>query len=71
MKVREQESSHAEGKRMGGWGVTEVDEEKRRWFLEGGGEGEGGRREREGGVGKGEGGFERVSRYSMVAKRIW
>ncbi|KAL8715805.1 MAG: hypothetical protein Q9220_000472 [cf. Caloplaca sp. 1 TL-2023] len=30
MKAREQESVHAEGRRVGGWGVVEVDEDKRR-----------------------------------------
>lgn len=85
MKAREQESAHAEGRRLGGWGVTEVDEEKKRWFLEDDREGLRGGRERErerekgekgnnAGTGKGKGdggGLTSVSRYSMVAKRIW
>ena len=79
MKVREQESSHAEGRRLGGWGVTEVDEDKRRWIYEDDREGlkrvkererEGREREKVAAAGKGEA-FGGVSRYSMVAKRIW
>ena len=34
MKVREGKSSHAEGRRLGGWGVTEVDEDKKRWIYQ-------------------------------------
>ena len=63
---------------MGGWGVVEVDEDKRRWIYEGDREGERrvrerearGREEREREREKG-GGFEGVERYSMVGKRIW
>ncbi|KAL8839184.1 MAG: hypothetical protein Q9170_001833 [Blastenia crenularia] len=76
MKERENESLTAEGRRVGGWGVVEVDEDKRRWIYQD--DKEGGRRAREreergkgGGTGGGEGGFGRVRRYSMVAKRIW
>ncbi|MCJ1397451.1 hypothetical protein MMC11_000644 [Xylographa trunciseda] len=77
MKVREALSSTAEGKRLGGWGVVEVDEEKRRWIYDD--DGEGLRRR----VGRGkevreeemerkkEKGFGGVRRYDMVAKRIW
>ncbi|MCJ1380274.1 hypothetical protein MMC17_003377 [Xylographa soralifera] len=74
MKAREGVSSTAEGKRLGGWGVVEVDEEKRRLIYEDDGEG---LRRRERGVdGVKEGkemekGFEGVRRYDMVAKRIW
>lgn len=75
MKAREGASSQADGKRVGGWGVVEVDEDKRRWIYEDDEAGlkklrekerEG--REKERGGGKGFGG---VERYSMVAKRIW
>lgn len=79
MKRRERESVHAEGRRVGGWGVVEVDEDKRRCIYEG--DPEGGRRAREreqmardrqgGGNGVGGGDFEKVQRYSMVGKRIW
>ncbi|KAL8845423.1 MAG: hypothetical protein Q9176_000059 [Flavoplaca citrina] len=79
MKEREKESVHAEGRRVGGWGVVEVDEDKRRWIYMDDPEGARKSRERERAVAreKGEGrvgdasGFERVERYSMVAKRIW
>ncbi|KAL9012943.1 MAG: hypothetical protein Q9173_002338 [Seirophora scorigena] len=33
MKEREAESVQAEGRRVGGWGVVEVDEDKRRWIY--------------------------------------
>ncbi|KAL9604665.1 MAG: hypothetical protein Q9219_000385 [cf. Caloplaca sp. 3 TL-2023] len=78
MKEREAQGVSAEGRRVGGWGVVEVDEDKRRWIYWG--DKEGGRRARErdergktgGGEGEvKEGGFARVRRYSMVAKRIW
>ncbi|MCJ1281891.1 hypothetical protein MMC26_001214 [Xylographa opegraphella] len=78
MKARERVSSTAEGKRLGGWGVVEVDEEKRRLIYEDDAEG---LRRRERAVGGGGGGkererekekgFEDVRRYDMVAKRIW
>ncbi|KAL8994846.1 MAG: hypothetical protein Q9169_005293 [Polycauliona sp. 2 TL-2023] len=75
MKEREKESVHAEGRRVGGWGVVEVDEDKRRWIYMDDAEGARKSRERERVAReKGEGtgtGFERLERYSMVAKRIW
>ena len=68
-------SAHAEGRRVGGWGVVEVDEDKRRWIYEDDVEGWRKLREREAGVrereGKGGVEFEGVSRYTMAAKRIW
>ncbi|MCJ1430762.1 hypothetical protein MMC27_000112 [Xylographa pallens] len=72
MKAREGVSSTAEGKRLGGWGVVEVDEEKRRLIYED--DAEGLRRRKRGAGGGQEGkekGFEGVRRYDMVAKRIW
>ncbi|KAL8728906.1 MAG: hypothetical protein Q9181_005183 [Wetmoreana brouardii] len=78
MKERERDSVHAEGRRVGGWGVVEVDEDKKRWIYEGDPEGirrakerEMVAKERERGIEEAGGGFEKVSRYSMVAKRIW
>lgn len=76
MKEREHESAHAEGRRMGGWGVVEVDQDKRRWIYKDDVEGARKLREREAAVLEREregtgGGFGGVSRYSMVAKRIW
>lgn len=79
MKTREKNPIHhvEGGKRVGGWGVVEVDDDKRRWIYEDDAEGarqlkereerEKIRRER----GSGEGAFDRVQRYEMVAKRIW
>lgn len=80
MRERELSSVETGGKRVGGWGVVDVDEEKRRWIHVDDPEGlralrerdEKARRkeeaERERGVGAGLG---HVSRYAMVAKRIW
>lgn len=79
MKEREKESVHAEGRRVGGWGVVEVDEDKRRWIYMDDPEGARKSRERERAAREkveGRGGdtvadFGKVERYSMVAKRIW
>ncbi|KAF1977423.1 DUF747-domain-containing protein [Bimuria novae-zelandiae CBS 107.79] len=78
MKERERMNVETGGKRVGGWGVVDVDEEKRRWIYNDDAEGLRGLRERdekarlreererrEGVV------FGGVSRYAMVAKRIW
>ncbi|KAL9127128.1 MAG: hypothetical protein Q9217_003936 [Psora testacea] len=67
MKERESVSVHAEGRRVGGWGVVEVDEDKRRWIYADDPDGARGLRERElrerekgkGDVGEGFGGVER------------
>ncbi|KAL8816931.1 MAG: hypothetical protein Q9223_004143 [Gallowayella weberi] len=74
MKEREKESVHAEGRRVGGWGVVEVDEDKRRWIYMDDAEGARKSRERERAAReKGDvvGDFGRVERYAMVGKRIW
>ena len=76
MKERENTSVHAEGRRVGGWGVVEVDEDKRRWIYEDDPDGAKRLRERERDAAQtegkqGEGAFNGVSRYAMVAKRIW
>jgi len=74
MKERENNSAHAEGKRVGGWGVVEVDEDKRRWIYKDDPDGARRLREREAAINE-KGGKEEsyggVSRYNMVAKRIW
>ncbi|KAK8190006.1 eukaryotic membrane protein family-domain-containing protein [Phyllosticta capitalensis] len=79
MKERERMGHTTDGKRVGGWGVTEVDDDKKRWIYADDPEGfralrereEKGKRkereEREGGTGV----LEATARYSMVAKRIW
>lgn len=79
MKEREKNPIHhvEGGRRVGGWGVVEVDDEKRRWIYEGDAEGVKQLREREEREkvkreqGVAEGAFDRVKRYEMVAKRIW
>jgi hypothetical protein len=81
MKEREEKKNpihHVEGgKRVGGWGVVEVDDDKRRWIYEGDEEGKRQLREREEREkirreqGVGDGAFDKVKRYEMVAKRIW
>ncbi|KAK4978415.1 hypothetical protein LTR28_005707 [Elasticomyces elasticus] len=47
MKEREKEAVETQGRRVGGWGVVEVDEDKRRWIYKGDEEGLHGVRERE------------------------
>jgi Eukaryotic membrane protein family len=79
MKEREKNPIHhvEGGRRVGGWGVVEVDDDKRRWIYEDDAEGARKLREREAREkakrekGTGEGAFEMVKRYEMVAKRIW
>lgn len=78
MQEREMMSVETGGKRLGGWGVVDVDEDKRRIIYDDDPEtlkrlrerDEKGRKkeelERERGTG-----FGHVSRYAMVAKRIW
>ena len=82
MKEREKEGFETQSRRVGGWGVVEVDEDKRRWVYEGDEEGLRAVREREarnrekrdrGADGGGGGGMklDGVGRYMMAAKRIW
>ena len=79
MKEREKNAIHdvQGGKRLGGWGVVEVDEDKRRWIYEDDSVGGKTLREREERdrakkeKGTGEAAFDKVKRYEMVAKRIW
>lgn len=80
MKERERQPySNPDGRRVGGWGVVEVGEEKRRWIYEDDEKGLKDLKEKEAKgkerekvkEGKGEDGLERVERYSMAAKRIW
>lgn len=83
MKERERNPIyHLEGgRRVGGWGVVEVDQDKRRWIYE---DDPGGlrdlqeredkeriKRERDREKGVGVETFDKVKRYEMVAKRIW
>ena len=74
MKERENTSTHADGRRVGGWGIVEVDEDKRRWIYKDDPDGARKLREREREARERKGGeesFGSVSRYSMAAKRIW
>lgn len=80
MKKREFQSYDTGGKRVGGWGMIEVDEDKRRWIYEDDTEGlrrlrekeRAGREKAEKAVQEGKASeFSRVSRYEMSAKRIW
>ena len=74
MKERENTSTYTDGRRVGGWGVVEVDEDKRRWIYKDDPDGARKLREREREVRERKGGeesFGGVSRYSMAAKRIW
>ena len=73
MKERERQSVDTHGRRIGGWGVVEVSEEKRRWIYEDDAEGLRELREKEERGRKGGGGvrLDGVQRYSMAAKRIW
>ncbi|KIN01186.1 hypothetical protein OIDMADRAFT_198449 [Oidiodendron maius Zn] len=77
MKIREHASYDTGGRRLGGWGVVEMDEAKRRWFYDDDPDALKKLREKEkaakerqennGGAGQD---FGKISRYEMV-KRIW
>ncbi|KAF1363133.1 DUF747-domain-containing protein [Lizonia empirigonia] len=78
MKEREMMNVETGGKRIGGWGVVDVDEEKRRYIHHDDPEGLRSLRERDEKAKKKEDqerergtSFGHVSRYAMVAKRIW
>lgn len=76
MKELEELSFHAEGRRFGGWGMVEVDEEKKRWIYADDPDALRKSKERENQARKtaaADGGrnLMDVDRYSMVAKRIW
>lgn len=76
MKELEEKSFEAEGRRFGGLGVVEVDEDKKRWIYADDPDGLSKSRERDNQWRKtaaagGGGDFMNVDRYSMVAKRIW
>ena len=78
MKQREKAPIHAEGRRVGGWGVVEVDEDKRRWIYADDTDGakklrerEIANKEREARLEREGESFDKVSRYEMITKRIW
>ncbi len=77
MNEREHLNLDTKGKRLGGWGMVEVDDDKRRWIYEDDPEGAKALKEREKKAAaksreaeKGSD-FARVTRYEMAAKRIW
>lgn len=75
MKVREEQSVDTHGRRVGGWGTTEVNEDKRRWIYEDDPEALANLKEKESrGRQKADKAplkLDNVDRYTMVAKRIW
>ncbi|KAK6003035.1 hypothetical protein QM012_000880 [Aureobasidium pullulans] len=76
MKMQEHKKQNfdTQGRRVGGWGAVEVDEDKRRWIYEDDSEGLKNLREREAkgkDKAKGELKLDGVDRYMMAAKRIW
>lgn len=81
MKERENIPTHTGGRRAGGLGVVEVDDDKRRWIYRDDPAGFKKTKERAGDEmvrvkqkekeGPGAEGLEAVMRYTMAAKRIW
>lgn len=78
MQEREKMNVETGGKRVGGWGVVDVDDEKRKHIYDDDREGLQRLRERDDKAKKKEQqerergtSFGHVSRYAMVAKRIW
>jgi hypothetical protein len=74
MQEHKKQSFDTQGRRVGGWGAVEVDEDKRRWIYEDDPEGLRNLREREAKgkeKAKGELKLDGVDRYTMAAKRIW
>lgn len=78
IKEREQLSVDTKGKRLGGWGMIEVDDEKKRIIYEADPEGLKAMKERERkqadkerAAGNKGVDFEKVTRYEMAGKRIW
>lgn len=74
MKKREQQNYDMEGRRIGGWGMVELEDEKRRYFFEDDPETLRKLKEKErlakekAAAGQD---FSKISRYEMSAKRIW
>lgn len=73
MKLREHQNYSTEGKRLGGWGMTEVDDDKKRWIYDDEPEKLVVMKEKEKAAKEKAGkslDFEKISRYELV-KRIW
>ncbi|RFU30197.1 hypothetical protein B7463_g6126, partial [Scytalidium lignicola] len=78
MKKREHQSYDTKGKRLGGWGMVEVDDDKRRWIYDDDPETlrklkgkEKAAKEKAEKEDKAPDNLEKISRYEMAAKRIW
>ncbi|SMQ49877.1 unnamed protein product [Zymoseptoria tritici ST99CH_1A5] len=75
MKERERESVDTHGRRVGGWGTVEVNEDKRRWIYEDDPEGLEKLRKKESEAqaraASNEMKLDHVDRYVMASKRIW
>jgi len=71
MKERERANVDLAGKRYGGWGVVEVDDEKRKWIYADDPDGLKALKDKENRAKKEAKDLERISRYEMAAKRIW
>lgn len=72
----ERENFSQPGQRIGPWGAVELGDDRRKWIYEDDPEGLKRMRDRERKTqerfnDKGEDGFGKVTRYEMVAKRIW
>jgi hypothetical protein len=73
MKKRENKDYSTEGKRLGAWGIVEVDEDKKRWLYDDDSEHLKKLKEKERGAKEKAGNeqdFGKISRYELV-KRIW
>lgn len=71
MKEREKANVDLPGKRYGGWGVVEVDDEKRKWIYADDPDGLRALKEKENRSRKETKDLEKIERYEMAAKRIW
>lgn len=77
MKVREEQSVDTHGRRVGGWGAVEVDEDKMRWIYEDDADGlanlkgKESRGRQNAAADQGPLKLDKVERYSMIGKRIW
>ena len=71
MKEREKANVDLPGKRYGGWGVVEVDDDKRKWIYADDPDGLKALKDKEHRAKRDGKDLERISRYEMAAKRIW
>lgn len=71
MKEREKANVDLPAKRYGGWGVVEVDDDKRKWIYADDPDGLKALKDKEHRAKRDGKDLERISRYEMAAKRIW